>query len=370
MSIISLVTDSARLYAEWDLGPRRIDMGFFMTSRFLILRSPGAAQADSVVSMVSLARAYQVQEGWGSDSMAHYVAALAPHVLIQSIISPDSLPMRTQHAIDLDTWCDSKGGFSVPLCDLAAYLDDGKVNYRRICRGDVLQILLEHYDGVGAHDGLVLEQVLASPLKRRFYEPAIVKSVINTLEAERLVLADPGEREQWRVNPERIGEVRAEVAETTRGTMAASTNAVRAFAPGERFPAWEELRGLLKSAQHFAWLEDAYLGSDVVALLGENLHRGVVVRVLGPVKDNSHWRGALATLKIVGADRPGEVEVRRTGEVHDRFIYVDDRAWRCTESFKDMAKTRTTKIIPEQANASACADFEKRWSGARKEYAS
>jgi hypothetical protein len=111
----------------------------------------------------------------------------------------------------------------------------------------------------------------------------------------------------------------------------------------------------------------------VVDLLTEDLPESAKLRVLGPVlgpvKENKRWDGALASLRRLGADLPGRVEVRVSEDVHDRYIYVDGNAWRSSESFKDMAAKRTTKITDEgNRSAELITDFEKRWSSAQQVY--
>ena len=88
-----------------------------------------------------------------------------------------------------------------------------------------------------------------------------------------------------------------------------------------------------------------------------------------PAKEHKWWDGALASLKRLGTDLPGRVGVRVSEDVHDRYIYVDGNAWRSSDSFKDMAAKKTTKIIDEgNRSAELIADFEKRWSSAQQVY--
>jgi hypothetical protein len=154
------------------------------------------------------------------------------------------------------------------------------------------------------------------------------------------------------------------------GRLAPDANqaTTRTFGPGQRFQAWEELRSIILSAQECVRIEDAWLGSDVVEFLGGNLPEGVRLLVLGSEKDDRNWRAALASLKVLGGDMPGLIEVRCTTDVHDRYVYVDGQAWRSSESFKDMAKTRTTKVVLEARPSETLADFEMKWSKARRVY--
>ena len=153
------------------------------------------------------------------------------------------------------------------------------------------------------------------------------------------------------------------------GQAGAGKGVVKRFPPGKRSKAWQELRRIVKAATKNVWLEDAYVSSDVVDLLTEDLPESAKLRVLGPVKENKWWEGALASLKRLGADLPGRVEVRVSEDVHDRYIYVDDRVWRSDDSFKDMAAKKTTQIIDEgDRSAELITDFKKRWSSAQQVY--
>jgi hypothetical protein len=143
------------------------------------------------------------------------------------------------------------------------------------------------------------------------------------------------------------------------------------FPPGRALEAWQALRDIVQSAKERLWIEDKWLGSDVVDLLGENLSETASLRVLGPDKTNPHWNGALASLRRLGQDRPQHVEVRCTTDLHDRYVYADGHVWRCSDSFKDMARNASTKLTAETLRAKELiGDFEKRWSQARKEYGS
>lgn len=145
--------------------------------------------------------------------------------------------------------------------------------------------------------------------------------------------------------------------------------ASKIFAPGKRSKAWQELRKIVKSATDRLWIEDTWLGSDVVDLLGEDLPDGVELRVLGPEQTNRHWKGALASLKRLGDEHLSKVEVRCTSDLHDRYLYVDGKVWRSSESFKDMAKNKTTKLEPREQDAQGdIAEFGRRWSEAKKAF--
>jgi hypothetical protein len=197
----------------------------------------------------------------------------------------------------------------------------------------------------------------------------------------------------WRLFPKYLGSLRKALAEAATTTArrkeaiivsqaeqiadlrkevkapAARKRLVKRFPPGKRSKAWQELRRIVQSAKKHVWIEDAWLGSDVVHLLGADLLDGVQLRVLGPEDGNRFWNGALASLKMLCNDLPSRIAVRVTTDLHDRYVYVDNHVWRFSESPKDMGAKRTAKIIDEgERSAGLVADFEKRWSSARQVY--
>ena len=149
-------------------------------------------------------------------------------------------------------------------------------------------------------------------------------------------------------------------------TAAARKRLVEYFSPGKRSKGWQKLRRIVRAAARHVWIEDNYVGSDVVAMLAEDLPESANLRVLGPVKENKWWDGALASLRRLGTDLAGRVEVRVSDDVHERYIYVRGNAWRSSDSFKDMAARKTTKITDEgEGSAGLIANFRKRWKSAK-----
>lgn len=305
-------------------------------------------------------------EGGSEDWAVKCFQAVAPHIIATYITLPQTVPILRDNVIDVDKWLALGAAASASNKDLAAALDGGIGTHRKHCRCDVLRVLLDCYDTYGTGHRLPENSILESPLRRRFYEQELVFGVLKDLAAEGLVL---GLNKEFWLNPGKVKESRLEVTEIERALLGSEDRATaRVFPPGRPFQAWEELRSIIVSARECIRIEDAYLGSDVVAVLGGNLPEGVRLLVLGPEKDNRHWLAALASLKVLGEEMSGRIEVRCTTDVHDRYVYVDGQAWRSSESFKEMAKARTTKLVPEAKPSDTLADFEKRWSEARRVY--
>jgi len=376
---ISLPTTSGWLFAEWRFGPRRVDNRFGLVTQFSILSDIEAKECLELVSLLSWARSYQLQEGWTNTSMCWYVAAMAPHVLLEFLDSRESLPVTSQGEVDLDKWWERSPGEDVGLDQLAEALDGDRKNYLRLCREDILRILLDHYENtpIQPHGQpfqlpdeaeMTVKQLENSPLKRRYYRTEVWQSEAARLFGEGLVQGHSDAGPFW-AKADRAKEISEKVTEWERRALVGhdAEHNVRRFFETECSKAWQELRGIVRSAAEYIWIEDAWLGSDVVALLGEDLPEGVALRVLGPARSNRHWEGALASLKRLDAEIGGCIEVRVTHNLHDRYLYVDGKAWRSSDSFKDMAKSRTTKLAQEADAADSLADFERRWAAASGE---
>jgi hypothetical protein len=180
-------------------------------SRFEIRVAKAAGPQAQIVRLVmGIIRRQEDDTNWALVCFG----AVSPHILKDYVDSRDSLPMIEPNVVNVDAWLDRGPAATVENEGLAATLDGGKAAYRRLCREDILNIMIDRYDADGARQGLTEEQILGSSLKRRFFGAADVHSVVKTMEAERLVLAEPttgGKPLEWWVNPENVAEARKTV---------------------------------------------------------------------------------------------------------------------------------------------------------------
>jgi len=138
------------------------------------------------------------------------------------------------------------------------------------------------------------------------------------------------------------------------------------FEKGRVYDVWQAVDSILRSARDHVWLEDPFIDRDVVGLLAR-LPEQLLVRVL----TKKFYDGADASLKRLGEQRPGRLEVKTTGEIHGRRLFVDDRVWETSESIKDLAFKTASTVIPIDSPddaAKLCNDFESRWKGAQRRY--
>jgi hypothetical protein len=138
------------------------------------------------------------------------------------------------------------------------------------------------------------------------------------------------------------------------------------FAKGRFYDVWHALECKLREARDHVWLEDAFINGDVVALLA-SIPEQLPVRVL----TKKFYDGADASLRKLGKQRSGRLEVKATGEIHGRRLFVDHRVWETSESIKDLAfKTASTvKEIDSPVDAAKLRDdFEGRWKASQRRY--
>ncbi len=385
LDIVSIPVNGRWHYAAPNLGPLPRLNPVRFTTEFIF-----GASTDQLDQRISLTAHLAFNHVEPHIRAAQVTLACAPHVIRQYLLDPLLLTMPQANEIDLDAWMRGVKNIGRDLSNLPEALEGSKAEYMRLCREDVLRILLHLYDEQGAKARLTTKEVLASPLKRRHYSCETVSTVLGTLREEGKVRGGRSRRswtqedlrrrnerrpavkefpEQWSIVAQKHDEIESFVGGIEEKALGVAGPSHRRFEIGERSKAWQELRRIVRAAAKHVWIEDNYVNSDVVSLLREDLPESAKLRVLGPVKENKWWDGALASLNRLGGDFPGRVEVRVSEDVHDRYIYVDGNAWRSSDSFKDMAAKRTTKITDEgDRSAELITDFKKRWSSAQQVY--
>jgi hypothetical protein len=155
-------------------------------------------------------------------------------------------------------------------------------------------------------------------------------------------------------------------AASAAGTVRCGAKQSAVFAKGRVYTAWCEIEAFLKAASDHVWLEDSHINGDVVTLLAsvpEELPVRVLTRKLHDQADPA--------LRKLGQQRPGRLEVKTTGQIHSRRIFVDKRVWETGDSIKDLAaKTAATvnEITSPEGVVTLRNDFELRWQAANRCY--
>jgi hypothetical protein len=387
MSAVSIPANGQWFYAELLEGPRLKEKNGKPYSTYVSwfeIRDSGECEAISQsVALRFGFRDYDFMPKGkvGASALQTYIVVVAPHVIGSYLKDREAVLLTSDGEIDVTAWRKSTRGARSSLESLAEDLDGGRREHLRLCREDILRILMVRYDETPIRPRnqpfqvpdaaeMSVQDLWSSPLKRRYYAEQIWRSEAARLYGEKMI-AGHGDGGPFWIDPQfaDVNALRELVEEYDRRALEGTqrSSAPKRFFRGERSKAWQEVRRIVGAAAQHVWIEDNYVGSDVISMLAEDLPESANLRVLGPAKENKWWEGALASLRRLGADLPGRVEVRVSEEVHERYIYVDGNAWRSSESFKDMAAKKTTRITDEgERSAETVADFQKRWNSAMR----
>jgi hypothetical protein len=133
-----------------------------------------------------------------------------------------------------------------------------------------------------------------------------------------------------------------------------------AYEPGDEFAFYLDLKGILASAAKEVFIVDNYLNTDFFELYVAPIPAGVAVRIL-----SDQVRGNLDAVARKYSAR-GNFELRSSGDVHDRHVFVDGRGWMIGQSIKDAAKKKPTYMVEIGAGALAQirAIYEAIWTNA------
>lgn len=129
--------------------------------------------------------------------------------------------------------------------------------------------------------------------------------------------------------------------------LSSSAPTTQVVGAGLRFDYFDEVRKLTETATTNILFVDPYLHPDFVARYLPHVQLGVQVRLLGS-------KGILALKASVGAfvqQTPMPIEVRQSGALHDRFVFIDgQRCYQSGASFKDGA-AKSPAVISQIVDA-------------------
>lgn len=118
-----------------------------------------------------------------------------------------------------------------------------------------------------------------------------------------------------------------------------------AIGAGNVFDYFDEMRKTIELAKSDLLFVDPYLDAEFVSRYLPHVTAGVTVRLLGSQSISKLLPAAQALTQQTGLS----IEVRSTGGLHDRYLFVDDAScYQSGASFKDGAKkspTTLTQII-------------------------
>ena len=120
-------------------------------------------------------------------------------------------------------------------------------------------------------------------------------------------------------------------------------DAGQAFGPGAAYDFFKALNDLVSTAKVQLWVVDPYLDAEVFDGYLQALQPGVSARLL--------TAKYLANVRVAAEKYQAQfgsvVEVRSSGDIHDRVVFVDnDQCWVLGASIKDAALKKPTYLAP------------------------
>lgn len=128
-------------------------------------------------------------------------------------------------------------------------------------------------------------------------------------------------------------------AESKSATEPEALSGIRVYAPGDDYTFYRDLAGEIANAQTLVMIVDGYLDEHVFDLYVKKIQTKVPVRMLSMKVDDD----VEAIAKRFGASR--KIELRRSKQIHDRYLFIDKRGWVIGQSIKDAAREKPTYVI-------------------------
>jgi hypothetical protein len=136
--------------------------------------------------------------------------------------------------------------------------------------------------------------------------------------------------------------VRSSIAELEASLPETATKG--AYAAGDEFAFYKELKDTVAAATKDIFIVDNYLSTEFFELYVEPIRPGTPTRIL-----TDQVKGNLQVVATKYATR-GAFELRSSADVHDRHVFVDGRGWLIGQSIKDAAKKKPTYMVEIGAN--------------------
>jgi hypothetical protein len=126
---------------------------------------------------------------------------------------------------------------------------------------------------------------------------------------------------------------------------------------GDEYRFYRDIKAILSLATSEVMIVDPYLSTEIFDTYIDGIEKTLFLRMLtnnlpGNVK-------AIANKYAVN----GKIQLRSSGEIHDRLLLIDQRVWFIGQSIKDAAKKKPTYIV-EQDGALVRQIYEGIWNRA------
>jgi len=139
------------------------------------------------------------------------------------------------------------------------------------------------------------------------------------------------------------------------------STAEQVFGPGAAYDFFKALNELVASAERTLFLVDPYMDAEVFDGYLSALTPGKRVRLLV----NKHTDNIKVAAEKFRAQHASEIEVRKSTQIHDRLVFVDDtQCWVLGASIKDAAAKKPTYLAPlaNDVVAVKLSHYEDIWS--------
>ncbi len=138
------------------------------------------------------------------------------------------------------------------------------------------------------------------------------------------------------------------------------------YEAGQQFKFFADLADFIGGATGEVFIIDPYFDEEHLSLYGRRVQDGVLFRVLTNV--NRMKSAARASLESVGKKLKAshdDFEISSSTNIHDRIVFIDDRAWVVGQSFKDAAKSKPTYIVELNDAVSFKKVYETIWTSSQ-----
>jgi hypothetical protein len=131
------------------------------------------------------------------------------------------------------------------------------------------------------------------------------------------------------------------------------------YKPGDEYSFYRDLSSIVQTATQEVFIVDGCLGEELFNLYVSKIPDGTPVRILSNnVRDNVET----VARKYANGRR---LELRSSGNIHDRAIFLDQRGWVIGQSIKDAGRTKPTYMIElNEPLLTAARDVYNRFSAA------
>ena len=202
--------------------------------------------------------------------------------------------------------------------------------------GQVSAVLAESLQDSSSVDSFLSAMGLTGSLERRELEASFRRINVCLSRARRVL--------QWRTG--------------------ASTGVV--IERGMEFDYFDRIRKIIEQANSEIFFVDPYMNAEFVSNYMGFIDSGIKTRLLA----KSDITSLVTAIKFLSKQSGVGVEIRSSKEIHDRFIFIDQRdCYLSGASFKDGAKRSPTVIAQITDAFDALLDcYQRIWNSSRKEF--